>query len=174
MDDIIQLIAVGLFILFGVLSSTKKKKGSIPPSPKPRLPRPNVGASRAAASRPQTQSVQRRLNDDLFQILKDQLEPPVPDVPDVVPEMVGELPVRSFRPPPVERPGRAVQPLETVEPLDEVSHEEFHEEYVDPDRDDRHFQHAGVRRPIEIPTARSRLRQAVIMAEVLGPPKGLQ
>ena len=110
---------------------------------------------------------------ELLEILKNQgqLTRPEP-VDEVEPEFVPEPPSTMVRPS-VERVRPFAQSLETLEPLGEASHEEFHDEYQ-PGRIDEHYAMEAERRSIRLVTARRKLRQAIIMAEVLGPPKALQ
>lgn len=184
MDDIIQLIFFGALILFGLFSSAKKKKSVAPPQPRPRSPlseggtgppgsrRQELGEPREVG-RTRPPAVRATLASELLEILKNQgqLTRPEP-VDEVEPEFVPEPPSTTVRRS-VERVRPFVQSLETTEPLGEASHEEFHDKYK-PGRIDKHYAMEADRRSIRLVTARRKLRQAVIMAEVLGPPKGLQ
>lgn len=169
MDDFIQLIFFGLLILFGLFSSAKKKKKSVaPPTVRPRSP-----LSEGGTGSPRTPAERRTLASELLEILKNQgqLTRPEP-VDEVEPEFVPE-PLSTRDRQPVERVRPFVQSLETLEPLGAASHKEFHDEYK-PGRIDEHYAMASERRSIPLLTARKKLRQAIIMAEVLGPPKALQ
>ncbi len=170
MDDFIQLIFFGLLILFGLFSSAKKKKkkGVALPTVRPRSP-----LSEGGTGPPRTPAERRTLASELLEILKNQGQltrhEPVDEVePELVPEQLNTVDRR-----PVERIRPFVQSLETLEPLGAASHQEFHDEYK-PGRIDKHYAMAAERRSIRLVTARRKLRQAVIMAEVLGPPKALQ
>ncbi len=172
MDDFIQLIFFGLLIAFGLFSSAKKKKSVALKQPRPRSP-----LSEGGTGPPRTPAERRTLASELMEILKNQgqLNQPEP-VDEVEPEVVPE-PVSTMVRQTAERVRPVVQSLETLKPmgeaLGEASHERFHEKYK-PGRIDEHYVVEAERRSIRLVSARRKLRQAVIMAEVLGQPKGLQ
>ena len=137
MDDLGQIIFVVLFILFGLISSSKKKKG--PPKPGTRarqVPRDAARPSGAAQNRsreqeaapvgtdlpiqPEGPSVSDRmlrpkaaLADELLVLLKGQTEPES-EAAATLPEVDDEA-----------------QSLETLEPAGQESHERFSERYVE-------------------------------------------
>ena len=182
MDDLFTMVLFGIFILFGLLSAARKKKSPPGPSPgrprrprtvappRPRVPRSPTGpVARTGAQRPRTapptpptparpgpESTGRGLAEELFDLLRGQVEQ-IEDKPVIVepPEPVAEA--RS---------------LETLEPEGRASHQRFHDLYVDetptppPGR-------VEVRRRFRLGTSRQRLRDAIVMNEILGPPKGL-
>ncbi len=180
MDDLFTMVLFGVFILFGLLSAARKKKRPPGPSPgrprrprtvappRPRVPRSPAGpVARTGAQRPRTapptlarprpETPGRGLAEELFDLLRGQVEQRVEDKPVIVepPEPVAEA--RS---------------LETLEPEGRASHERFHDLYVDetptppPGR-------VEVRRRFRIGISHRRLRDAIVMNAVLGPPKGL-
>ena len=131
MEDIGQLIFVVLFILFGLISSSKKKK--VPPKPRARgaFPPPSATPSRPearevlltdskspapAAADGDAETVERpkrALAEELLVFLQGQVEP-VPEPPVVPPQIEDEA-----------------MSVETLEAAGVESHERFREKYVD-------------------------------------------
>ncbi len=169
-----------IFIVSGILSSLaggkKRKQQSRQQQPRP-LPRPARPPSRERArSRPsldpshsgpvptQMEEILRQLGLDVEPEIE---EPEVVVEPDV--EEIARYDAVGRELPRVVSLERPAQP--TVVPDTEVRHTEFHEEYVDA------FEQTRIERP------RSRgkkllnpqsLRQAMLLREILGPPKGMR
>jgi len=186
-EDLGQLIFVVLFILFGLISSSKKKartqEGSATEAEL--LPPQEVSSDAETTVRPK-----RELAEELLTFLQSQATPePEPEPVAVVPEVDDEA--RS---------------LETYEPAGEESHERFREKYVDVVPEESPYEvdespadrpYAVTDTPVERPylvedatsprpyavtethkdkrrLTRSELRHAFVMKEVLGPPKALE
>lgn len=188
--DLLQLLFVAAFILFGLLGGRKKKR---PPTPIPRpgaRPDARVGAERPTAGRSAPRSGrpdQDRLLRELESLLtgrpaRSEAEPPptygfVQGPPDPEeaqslelleadePSSWEEAKARATEVTDVWRAGetRAAETLETLEAAGGASHKRFHALY------DRPPEVAKPRRPRpSFPTAE--MRRAFIWSEILGPP----
>jgi hypothetical protein len=191
-EDLGQLIFVVLFILFGLISGSKKKQR---PKPRPRVqtgpPPEAVQESQREPSGRVEEAVPKKgaLAQELAALLEGKAVPeaaPVATLPDIDDE---------------------AQSLETLVPAGIESHRKFHERYMqeepteselaEPDdptsrpcatrgasvkRADSVEEHAAHQRPYDILAgarrkknlSRRELRHAFVMKEVLGPPKALE
>ena len=169
MDDLFTLIVFALFVLFGLMSSAKKKRPPQAPRPKPPTSVPTPAPTRPARDLPsrrepervQVEKPGRTLAEELLELLKQQAEPETAAPP--VPE-----PYRPVLLPDLDDEAR---PLESLEPLSAESHEEFHERYVAAAQPP---EPAGEKRRERRPLTQKELRRAFVMKEILGPPRGLQ
>lgn len=176
--DLIFLILLGI----GFLSSLggAKKRRTKQGSPRPAQPRPErhpAATSRAPDGQPSRKSrLQEARNrvksqmQDLLRELEQQSQPPLP-----APPVPGEIPQRKQVPAPASRTGPlAVESLEVIGDeieIREVLHKEFHKKYMSPVSDPA--RRSGRPRVRRLMGHRS-LREAVVLTEILGPPKSLQ
>ncbi len=177
-------ILVVIFIVSGILSSLiggkKKKRQSRQPQPRP-LPRPSRPPSREGAgprprSRPSLDPAHSgpvpTQMEEILRQLGLEVEPEI-EKPEVVVEPEAEE-VARYDPVGRELPRvvsleRPAQP--TVVPSSEVRHTAFHDEYIDA------FEQTRIKRPPsrgkDLLNPQS-LRQAILLREILGTPKGLR
>ena len=173
MEDLIQLLFFAALIMFGLLAR-KKKKPPIVQKPRPRQvqPRPSperrvAEAAPVAESRAESEPArQGGLAEELFKMLQQQVEPVEREIPPAPPEP-------AF----IER---EFETLETLEPAGTTSHDRFHELYVEELPDESPPQpHVApysdrAERKERLALTRKKLQNAVIMKEILGPPKGIE
>ncbi len=172
MEELIQIVFVALFVLFGLLGGGRKKR-------KRRSGR-DVEAGSATGTaipkqRPETRPqrpVQRR---------RDEFAPTVPhkvggDVVDEIFDLL-RIQVPETPPSPVEPESLTddeAQSLETLEPAGGASHDRFHSLYMEaPPLTVQTTPRVSPRRRLGL-TGRKRLRDAIILTEVLGVPKALR
>ena len=185
LGDLLLLI----FIVSGLLSTLaggkKKRKGASQAPPRPPRPRSQRQSSpRAPGERARPREVPRP---------QPSLDPGAGPVPTQMEEILRQLGLDVGREPEVEEPEPFVEleaeaqsiPLreeprvvslegESLEPLDdggEGRHTEFHEKYIRPlESVDRRSRSSRARLRLNPAT----LREAILIREILGPPKGLQ
>ncbi len=189
--DIQDLFVLAL-IAFGVFSSLlggKKKKSSTAARKRP--PPPVARESSAASSRPRGQvepgrrdaaSHMERILRELGLEVPDTEQPASTDRPAL--EETSEPPTtRPLPRPPVprelprvvslERAPREPVSLEQLDISSEERHDRFHERYL-PDKPVARPAGPARRRPVMEYLKPSNLRQAILLKEILGPPKGLE
>ncbi len=177
--DLLLLILVGSGLLSSVLGKKKKKLPQTPPRrpqparqratlrERPRVPRavPSLDPSHSGPVPTQMEEILRQLGLEVGRHGEEQ------EAPEQAPEIeaVDERDYVGREMPRVvslERPS-----VEAVVPDTEERHDAFHEEYVTA------FRQTRIRRPVsrghEMLNPKS-LRQAILMHEILGPPKGLR
>lgn len=177
--DILVFILIGSGLLSSVLGKKKKKlaqtRRSSPPPARQRttLPeRPGVPRVEPSLDPSHSGPVPTRMEEILRQLgLEVEQQGEELEAPEQAPEIAtaGERDAFGREMPRVvslEEPS-----VEAIAPDTEERHDEFHEEYVTP------FRQTRIRRVVslghEILNPQS-LRQAVLMHEILGPPKGLR
>lgn len=182
MDDLGQLIFFGLLILFGLMSGRRKKKAPpVQPRARPRAAqastvRPErVGVSPPRAVLPENAAAAQRAS-----VSPVRAEPP-PRPHDLAQELFellqGRGPVPTGVPPravavPAPEPEEAVS-LEVLEPDTEQRHQKFHDRYVLEPPAEKPSELKIFRRT-QLALSQRSLRQALVMKEVLGLPKGLE
>lgn len=146
LGDLFEVV-VAFAVATGVLGGMKKKK---PPARRPLPPRRPPGRPRVEPARG---SPGDRLLADLVRQLEAARAPArVPDPPDA--SSLERIPVEA-------------ESLETLEAAGEASHARFHQRYIKPLAEVRSVRHPAAAPPGGMPAA-------VVWAEILGPPKGLQ
>ncbi|MCH8256167.1 MAG: hypothetical protein IID06_12525 [Gemmatimonadetes bacterium] len=177
--EILFMLLIGSGILSSILGKKKKK------SPQTSRPRPQPARQEATLpERPRVPRVEPSLDpshsgpvpsrmEEILRQLGLEVEPrgEEAEVPEQAPEIatVGERDAFGREMPRVvslEEPS-----VEAIVPEAEKRHDEFHEEYIREFRQTRI--HRAVSRGHEILNPKS-LRQAILMHEILGPPKGLR
>ncbi len=174
--DILILIFIVSGILSSLASGKKKKRQSLPPQRRPRPQSSRPPSREAARSSPSldpshTGPVPTQMEEILRQ-LGLEVEPEVEKAEVVVEPEVEEVPRYDVagrglpRVVSLERPARP-----TVVPDTEVRHTRFHDEYIDA------FEQTVIERPPshakEMLNPRS-LREAILLREILGTPKGMR
>jgi hypothetical protein len=136
-DDLGQLIFVVLFILFGLISSSKRKKPSLPkPAARPRqAPRPEAAESGSGLARSRTPSPPARKSE----VTAPRRQPPYTEQIVEPKRAIADELLLLLQGPPEPEPARLVtapdmddeaRSLETLEPAGDESHERFRERYV--------------------------------------------
>lgn len=183
MDDLVQLIFFGLLILFGLLSGRRKKKKTPPVQTRarPRTPPPStVRPDRAAAAAPRAALPEGAAAGQRGSTSPVSAEPP-PRPRDLAQELFdllqGRGPVQTSEPRHAvavtePEPEEAVS-LEVLEPDTAARHREFHDRYVGQPPGEKPSEPKVFRRA-QLELSRRSLKQAFVMKEVLGPPKGLE
>ena len=172
-DDILFLLVIGFGIISSLIGSKVKKKQT----PRPQTKRPATRSS--ASTGPKEPGSDRRKQvlsemERIFQELqggKPQTPSP-PSRPKVRPPPPEQKPKpkRVPAPAPVAR-GDEAKSLETLVPAGGESHVRFHEEYIS--------EFVGTQTKVPVARAVShlsakRLREAILVQEILGPPKSLR
>jgi hypothetical protein len=179
--DVLVFILVGLGVLSQLFAGKKKHQAQkSPPRPTPRVP---AGTSASTVPKQRAASYMERILkelelDDLVEQAKRETEAPVsirsaPSPPPVrrqplkPPTEIAAAAEEARRPLP--EPGG--QSLESLQPSGEAEHERFHELYIKPLRPGQvaHVS-ARVRKLIN----HNSLREAIVLKEIIGPPKALE
>jgi len=179
-DDLVQLVFFGLLILFGLMSGRRKKK--TPPVQSRARPR----TPPASTIRPERASVPPRrvaLPESAEAVQRGSVSPvraePPPRPRDLAQDLFDLLQGRA--PVPTGEPRQAVaaaEPeeavsLEVIEPDTQERHQKFHDRYIGrPAAEERSAPKVFSKAQLEL--SKRGLRQAFVMKEVLGPPKGLE
>lgn len=200
-SDLLFLIFIALGGLSSLIGGKKKKKQTAPPKNQPRPPRPAVPGRTTRAGTPpgrELQQARQKVSNEMDRILRElglggtnapPTRVPPPSTPPIEETGVSDE-IEIYERPPVPRPTTRPLPqrelpqtvsLEdferdnaTIETLDRAggkSHTRFHDRYIKPLPElSTRREPARVRKFVN---PRS-LREAMIVTEILGPPKGLQ
>lgn len=182
--DLLVFILIGMGVLSQLFGG--KKKRPAPPSRRPRLPEPRTARTgEAGVAKQKTTSYMERILkelelDDLIEQRSGTSEPPVT----IRPPLTAPPPKREPLAAPTqladaaeeshsarEIPAAGGQSLETLEASGEAEHERFHELYIRP------LASPGSEHPrsrVRKLLTNKGLRDAILLREILGPPKALE
>jgi len=178
MDDLVNLIIIGLVALFALMSGKKRKKP--PPAPPPRRPVRAARPTPQERPRPVSTAVRDRkpvagvpdraktaeparprdLAEELLQFLQGRVPQTQPAAPAVTP------------PEALPEPDEA-RSLERLEGADAETHKRFHELYMEP-APALDAPKSGRFTKARLELRGKSLREAFVLKEVLGPPKGME
>ena len=151
LDDLIQVLVAAAVVMAGLFGGRKKKP---PPPRRPAPPRREPVRPPPVRATPQPHQPSGR--DHLLADLQRQLESARGEVTTDMPEAFS-----------LEETSVEAQSLETLEPAGEASHERFHRDFIKPLGELRSLEPRAALPP-------GGMRSAVVWAEILGPPRGLQ